>query len=459
MNKADAALFELNGRPSIGVSLPMALQHLVAMIVGCITPSIIISGVANLDNAQSILLIQSGLFIAGIATIIQLFPIGGKHSKLKIGAKLPLIMGVSFAYVPTLTSIASTYDIATLFGAQLCGGIAAIIFGIFIGKLRKFFPVVVAGTVVFVIGLSLYDVAVNYMAGGVGSPMYGAWQNWLVAFITLAVVIFFNFFTTGIWKLASILMGIIVGYIVALCFGLVDFTPVQSADAFALPQVLPFGMSFDVTAIVTMVIMFIVNSVQAIGDISATTSGAMDRLPTDTELGNGIIGNGFASALGACVGGLPTATFSQNVGIVTTTKVISRFCLLLTGVLILLASFFPMFGGALRTIPQCVLGGATLSVFASITMTGIRMIASVKLTPRVITLVGTSVALGFGISLVPDSLAGAPSWVQTVFGSAVIVSTIASVALNLILPKTKEDLADEEFEETHKGELENGLQD
>lgn len=442
------ALFELNGKPPIGASLPLALQHLVAMIVGCITPSIIIAGVAGLDPAQSILLIQSGLFIAGIATLIQLFPLGGK-----IGAKLPLIMGVSFAYVPTLISIAGTFDIATLFGAQLIGGLAAIVFGIFITKLRKFFPIVVAGTVVFVIGLSLYDVAINYMAGGTSSPDYGSGANWTVALITLAVVIFFNFFTKGIAKLASILFGIIVGYVIALCMGMVDFSPLESAEAFAVPNVLPFGMTFDATAIVTMVIMFIVNSVQAIGDISATTSGAMGRLPTDKELGDGIIGNGFASCLGSLLGGLPTATFSQNVGIVTTTKVISRWTLLLTAVLILIASFFPMFGGALRTIPQCVLGGATLSVFASITMTGIRMISSIKLTPRVMSIVGISVALGVGIAMVPASLANAPAWVQTVFGSSVIVSTIASVVLNLILPKSPEEIEEEEEENADGGKL------
>ena len=432
MDNNPASLFELNGKPRLRESIPLALQHLVAMIVGCITPSIIIAGVANLDPQQTILLIQSGLFIAGIATLIQLFPLFKS-----IGAGLPLIMGVSFAYVPTLISIAGQYDMATLFGAQLVGGLVAIVFGIFIRKLRKFFPAVVAGTVVFTIGLSLYDVAINYMAGGTGSPMYGAWQNWLVAFITLGVVIFFNFFTKGFLKLASILFGILVGYVVALCMGMVDFSPVTEATVVAAPQILPFGIKFEATAIITMVIMFIVNSVQAIGDMSATTSGAMDRLPTDKELSGGIVGNGFTSAIGSVLGGLPTATFSQNVGIVVTTKVISRFVLMITALLILIASFFPMFGGALKTIPQCVLGGATLSVFASITMTGIKLISSEKLTPRVMSIVGISVALGVGISMVPEAIAQAPGWVQTVFGSSVIVSTIAAVALNLILPKDK----------------------
>lgn len=428
-----ATVFDLNGIPKISQSIPLALQHLVAMIVGCITPSIIISGYANLSPEQTILLIQSGLFISGIATLIQLFPLFKK-----IGAGLPLILGVSFAYVPTLVAITQQFDLATLLGAQLVGGVVAIIFGLFLKKLRKFFPAVVSGTVVFTIGLSLYPIAIKYMAGGVASPTFGDPSNWIVAFITLAVVIFFSFFTKGFLKLASILFGIIVGYIVALFMGMVDFSGLQNAPVFALPQIMPFGIKFEGAAIVSMVIMFIVNSVQAIGDISATTSGGMDRLPTDQELSGGIIGNGFSSIIGSVFGALPTATFSQNVGIVATTKVINRFVLGLTAIFILLAGFFPGFGALLTTIPQCVLGGATLSVFASITMTGIKLIAHEKLTPRVMSIVGISVALGVGITTVPEALGNAPDWVMTVFGSSsVVISTISAILLNIILPKDK----------------------
>lgn len=435
MNQKQASIFELNGRPKISESIPLALQHLVAMIVGCITPSIIIANAAGLSASQTILLIQSGLFIAGITTLVQLFPLFKK-----IGAGLPVIMGVSFAYVPTLLAIAGNPDlgIAALFGAQLIGGIVAIVFGIFAKYLRKLFPAVVSGTVVFTIGLSLYPVAINYMAGGVSSPLYGAPQNWLVAFITLAVVIFFSFFTKGFFKLASILFGIIVGYVVALCMGMIDFSNLGDAQPFALPQVLPFGIEFVPAAIISMVIMFIVNSVQAIGDISATTGGGMDRLPTDKELSGGIIGNGFGSVVGSLLGGLPTATFSQNVGIVVTTRVINKFVLALTAVMILLAAFFPPFGALLTTIPQCVLGGATLSVFASITMTGIKLITDGGLTPRVMSIVGISVALGVGITSVPAALDMAPEMIKMVFGSSsVVVSTIAAIVLNLVLPKEK----------------------
>ena len=216
-----ASVFELNGIPSLKEAFPLALQHVVAMIVGCVTPAIIISQVAGLGVHDQVIFVQAALVIAGISTLIQLFPIGRK-----IGSGLPVIMGVSFAYLPSMQAIAGTYDIATILGAQLIGGIAAILVGIFIKKLRKLFPPIVTGTVVFTIGLSLYPTAVNYMAGGASSANYGSWQNWLIAFIVLAIVTGLNHFAKGIWKLSSILIGIIAGYIIAACFGMIDFSSV-----------------------------------------------------------------------------------------------------------------------------------------------------------------------------------------------------------------------------------------
>ncbi len=426
-------LFELNGRPKVGESIPLALQHLVAMIMGCIAPSIIVAAAAGLTAQETVLLIQSGLFASGIATLWQVYsPFG------RLGSGLPMIFGVSFAYVPVLTFIAGTYGMAALFGAQIIGSFVAIAFGIFLGKLRRFFPAVVTGTVVVTIGLSLYTVAINYMAGGAASSDFGSVQNWAVAFITLAVVIFFNYFTKGALKYSSILLGIIVGYIIAAAMGMVDFSGLANAQAFALPRFAPFGIEFLPEVIPSMIIMFLVNSVQVMGEVSATTSGAMDRLPSDRELSGGVMGNGITSIIGGVFGGLPTSTFGQNVGIVATTKIINKFVFALTAVFILLAGFVPAFGAVLTTIPQCVLGGATLSVFATIAMTGIRLITSEPLTPRNMGIAGISIALGVGIASVPNALNAFPGWVQTLFGSSsVIVATIFAVVLNLIIPKDK----------------------
>lgn len=223
--KKHASIFELNGIPQMSKALPLALQHVVAMIVGCVTPAIIVAGVAGLDNTNRVMLIQSALVVSALSTFLQLFPIGSKNG-FRLGAGLPVIMGTSFAYVASMQAIASDVGIAAIFGAQIIGGIIAAIIGFFIDKIRKVFPPLVTGTVVFTIGLSLYPTAVNYMAGGASNANYGHWTNWLVALITLVIVIFLNHFTKGFVKLASILIGIICGYIVAACFGMVDLTAV-----------------------------------------------------------------------------------------------------------------------------------------------------------------------------------------------------------------------------------------
>ncbi|MBU5675102.1 purine permease [Alkaliphilus sp. MSJ-5] len=438
-SKSNMSVFDLNGVPPLGKAIPLGLQHVLAMIVGNVTPAIIIAGVVGLNTNDRTLLVQCGMFIAGIATLLQLYPIG------KIGSGLPIIMGVSFAYVPSLIAIGSQYGISGIFGAQLIGGIAAIIVGIFIKPIRKYFPPLVAGTVVFTIGLSLYPIAINYIAGGMGAPNYGAFINWGIAMITLAVVLFCNQFSKGYIKLASILVGIIVGYIISIIFRIVDFTPVKEAAWFAIPKPLYFGIEFYPSAIITMVIMYIVNSVQAVGDLSATTVGGMGREVTDKELSGGIIGNGFCSLIASLLGGLPTATYSQNVGIVAMTKVISKFILALAAGFLLVGAFIPKFGAIMTTIPQCVLGGATITVFGMITMTGIQLIIQDELSGRNITIVGLAVALGIGVTQVPQSLALFPNWVMMVFGSsAVIISTVVVFVLNLILPK--KTLADEQNE-------------
>lgn len=431
-------LFELNGMPPLAEALPLALQHVVAMIVGCVTPAIIVANTAGLSGNDKVILIQAALVVSALSTFLQLFPIGKKNG-FRLGSGLPVIMGVSFAYVASMQAIADQFDVGTILGAEIVGGIIALIIGLFIDKIRVFFPPLVTGTVVFTIGLSLYPTAVKYMAGGAGSENYGSWQNWLVAFITLAVVTFFNHYTKGFTKLASILIGVIVGYLVAwLGFGMVDFSSVGAAKFFQLPQVMHFGIHFDPGSCIAIGLLFGINAIQAIGDFTATTTGSMDREPTDKELKSAIVGYGLANVFGAFLGGLPTASYSQNVGIVTTTKVINRIVLGLAATILLAAGLVPKFSGLLTTIPQCVLGGATISVFASIAMTGIKLITSQEMTFRNSSIVGLSVALGVGITTVPETLATFPPMITTVFGKTpVVIATIAAVFLNLIFPKDK----------------------
>lgn len=438
MKKTSDELFILDGKPSLGQTVPLALQHIVAMIVGCVTPAIIVAGVAGLSEQDSIILIQAALVMSAISTLLQLFPF--KFGKFRIGSGLPVIMGISFAYVPTMQAIAGSFDIATILGAQIVGGIIAIIVGIFIKQIRKFFPPLITGTVVFAIGLSLYPTAINYMAGGVSSPSYGSWQNWTVAFITLIIVTALNHFGKGIFKLASILIGVIAGYVVAMMFGMVDFSSVASASWFQFPSPLHFGIKFEASSCVAIGVLFAINSIQAIGDFSATTTGGLDRMPTDEELNGGILAYGCSNIFCALFGGLPTATYSQNVGIVGSTKVVAKRVFRTAAIVLLIAGLVPKFSSVLTTIPYCVLGGATVSVFASIAMTGVKLITAEPMTYRSTSIVGLAIALGMGITQANAALATFPAWVTTIFGkSPVVVATITAVILNLILPKEKEN--------------------
>lgn len=442
------SIFETDGLPRFHEALPLALQHVVAMIVGCVTPAIIVAGAAGLKNTDQVILIQAALVVAAVSTLIQLFPIG---KRFLIGSGLPMIMGVSFAYVPSMQAIADGYGIDTILGAQIVGGIIAVVMGFLVKKIRVFFPPLITGTVVFTIGLSLYPTAINYMAGGTASENYGSWENWVVAFFTLAVVTVLNHFGKGIWKLASILIGIFAGYLAAIPFGMVDVSSVGRASMFQLPRFMHFGVRFEISACVAIGILFAINSIQAIGDYSATTIGAMNRTPRDGELQSGIVAYGLSNIVGALFGGLPTATYSQNVGIVTTTKVINRWVLGLAAAILGVAGIVPKFSAMLTTIPQCVLGGATVSVFASIAMTGMKLVASAEMDYRNSSIVGLAAALGVGVSQATAALSTFPEWVTTIFGkSPVVLATIIAVFMNIILPKTR---VEEREEKKHDQEV------
>lgn len=449
-NYSREALFQLNGIPPLGMSVSLALQHLVAMIVGCVTPAIIIANALGLPQSERVLLIQVSLVMSAVTTLIELFPIGGK-----LGSGLPVMFGISFAYLPSMQAIVGGGgDIATIAGAMVIGGIVAAVVGVFVKKIRRFFPPIITGTVVFTIGLSLYPTAINYMAGGAGNTyevvvlrkgltsalVHGSWQNWAVAAFTLIVVMVMSNKGKGICKLAAILLGMIAGYIVAAVFGMVDLSEVRDAAWFSLPRFMHFGIKFEFSACIALALLFAINAIQAIGDLTATTVGGLNREPTDQELQGGIVTYGLTNVLSAFFGSLPTATYSQNVGIVTTNKVVNRVVFALAGGFLLLAGLIPKFSAILTTIPQCVLGGATITVFSTIAMTGMKLIASETISPRNTTIVGLSAALGVGISQSSSALSQFPESITIIFGKTpVVIATIMAVLLNLILPRENKD--------------------
>lgn len=430
--KNKGSLFSYEGKVSFAKALPISLQHVMAMFVGTITVPMVIANGCGVSEADKQLLIQFALLMAGLGTLIQLFPLK------MFGARVPIIFSVGFTFVPTLTAIGAEYGLPGVFGAQIIAGIVTLIMGFGIKYIRKYFPPFVTGTIILTIGLSLYPIAIQYMAGGNDSKTYGSLQNWLVAGVTLATVIICNMFCKGYIQLAGIVIGVIVGYVLSLALGMIDFGNIATADWITVPIPFQFGVSFSPTAIIAIILLTIVNVMQTVGDITGTTVGGFDREPKSEELSGGILASGLITLIGACFGGLPVSSYSQNVGIVSMTKVVNRMVLGLTAVLMLILGLFPKFSALMATMPKAVIGGATVVVFGMITITGIRLIKD-NLTQRNGTIAGLALALGLGAKMVPDAVSGFPEGMHMFLTEPILIAGLVAFVLNLIIPKSTEE--------------------
>ena len=430
----DESLFKREGLPPVGSLVPMSLQHVLASFAGVITPAMMIATTCGFTQEQETAIIQVALILSAIDTLLQQFPLFSR-----IGAGLPILTGVSFAFLPAFQAVGAQFGFSVLLGAELVGGIVAILFGIFYSKVRRLFPPLVTGTVIFTIGVSLYPTAIRYMAGGAGSANFGGIYNWIVGLITFAVVFALANFGKGVLKLGSIFFGIIIGCIVAIPFGMVDGSEVLSAGWFSLPRFMPYGIEFNPAACITLGVVYVMVNVQLIGDLSAASAGSLDRMPNEREIGGAIKAQGMVSIISSFFGGLPTSAFGQNVGIICSNKVVNKWVFVIIAAVFAIAGLFPQLSAVLSAIPQPVIGGATVGVFGTITMNGVRMFTREGLTQRTTTIVGTSVVFGLGIWMASGCLAGEgmPAWVSTVIGSnAVTPTAIMAIVLNLILPQT-----------------------
>lgn len=449
----DTSPYELDGKPELKKAIPLGMQHVLAMFVGNITVPIIIAGILSFTIAQQTLLIQSAMLVAGIATMVQLYPIG------RVGARLPLVMGTSFGFLPTSIAIGSQFGISGIFGAQFVGGFFCAFLGMYLKHIRKYFPPLVTGTVLLTIGLSLLPTGIQHMAGGAGAADFGSFTNLAVSGIVLATIVGFKQFAKGLPSMAAILIGIIVGYIIAIPLGLVDFAPIAEAGWISFPRPLQFGISFHWEAIAAMLIMYIVTTVETVGDISGVTAGGAGREATDKELSGGIIANGLGSSFASLFNALPNTSFSQNVGLISITGVMSRFVVAIGAVFLIAAGLVPKLGALFVTVPSSVLGGATIIMFGSIAVTGITLINKEKMTQRNILIVGLALSLGWGLSSVPEVLSNFPESVNLIFGgSGIVVACLVSLVLNILLPESKEDKKVEAKEVKAKESLINSLQ-
>lgn len=425
--------YEIDGIPPLSEAIPLGLQHIFAMFASNIAVGMIVAGVAGIKGSDLTIMIQCAMFIAGIATLNQCYPLW------RCGGKLPVVMGTSFGFLPTNIAIASGYGISGLLGATLVGGLFGAALGFFLKPLRRFFPPIVTGTVVLTIGLSLLPTGITSMAGGSGSPTFGSPKNWIVGIIVLLVVLALNQFTKGFTKTSSILLGIIVGYIICIPLGMVNFDAVKEASWFALPKPFHFPIEFKWGAIAPMLIMFIVTTVETVGDVSAITMGGAGREATDRELSGSIINNGLSSVFAAIFNGLPTTSFSQNVGMIAFTKIMSRFVVAIGAIFLILAGLIPKLGALVSTIPSSVIGGACLVIFSQITLTGIDMLTSKPLTSRDKVIVGLSLAFGIGLTQVQGAMDNFPQFLKLIFGgSGIVIACVIAIILNIAIPQ-KED--------------------
>ena len=439
---SESALFQLNGVPPMSKAVPLGFQHVVVAIVSTVSPALLVAGTANMAPDQKIMLVQVSLLMTAVAILLQLFPLFRGF-----GSGLPLIMGISFI-LPTL--MIERFSFPVMMGAQIVGGIAGALFAIFLKPIRKLFPTVVTGTVVLTIGMSMYPIAVRNMAGGY-TDNFGTAPVWIITLFTLVVVVICDNWGKGLVKLGAVLWGLIAGYIMAIVFTelgiapLVDFSAIGEAGWFSLPRPMQFGIEFNATACISMAILFVANSLQTIGNMSSLTVGGFDRMPTDRELSGGIMAQSVGAIVGAIFGGMPTCSYSECVGIVTVTKVVNKVVFTIAAVALMICGLVPKFASVLTTVPDCVLGGAVISVFAIITMTGVRMVTGHgKFTNRKATIVGLSVAVSIGITQVSGCMSGLPAVFDTVFGSfAPVGAALIAIPLNLLLPKSQEDLDDE----------------
>ena len=427
-------IFQLDGKVPLGKAIPIGLQHILAMFVANITPMMILASVCGLDQTITAKLIQNAMIVAGLGTLIQLCPVW------KLGSKLPVVMGISFTFLNSAIFVGTTYGYATIIGCVLIGGIIEGILGLFAKYWIKLISPIVAATVVTAIGFSLLTVGANSFAGGQGAENYGVWQNWVIGSVTLLCCICFQIFTKGYLKVISVLFGLVVGYILSICLGVVDFSALQNTKVVSVPAFLPFKPEFNIGAILSFVVIYLVSATETIGDTTALASSALDRNVTDKELAGSIACDGFVSSIGGLFGCTPITSFSQNVGLVAMTKVVNRFTIGTGAIILIVAGIFPVFGALLTTVPQAVLGGCTIMMFGTIVVAGFQMLGKCGYTQRNTTIAALSLSVGLGFTQCSDMFKIFPQIVQSVFAqNCVSVVFVLSVILNLVLPKDKEE--------------------
>ncbi|MBO0347486.1 purine permease [Roseibium sp. CAU 1637] len=450
-----AELKDPNYFPPLAKAIPLGIQHVLAMFVSNVTPAIIIAGAAGFgygsnspDFPQMIYMIQMSMLFAGVATLFQTIGFG------PVGARLPIVQGTSFAFIPIMIPIVAGKGVeamAPLMGGVLIGGIFHACLAPFVGKIRFALPPLVTGLVVTMIGLALVKVGIQYAAGGVpaiGTPEYGSLLNWTVALSVIVVTLALKFFARGMLSVSAVLVGLIAGYALAAALGMVNFGNVGRAASFALPNPFHFGFEFSIAAIVGFCLMAIISAIETVGDVSGITKGGAGREATDKEITGATYADGLGTAIAGIFGALPNTSFSQNVGLIAMTGVMSRHVVTIGAIFLIIAGFVPKVGALISTVPIEVLGGGVIVMFGMVVAAGVAMLSDVDWTRRNMVIFAVSLSIGLGLQLEPGALQHLPSTAKVLLSSGLLPSAFLAIVLNLLLP---EELSAQSTEELSGG--------
>ncbi|MBP8785244.1 MAG: purine permease [Synergistaceae bacterium] len=435
-------IYQLDGFPSLKVALPLGLQHVLAMFTGNLVPVFVLAGVLGLDDPSKIIMVQCAMFVSGLTTLFQVYPIGFKKSFLpRIGAGLPIVMGTSFAFVPTAKTVGAQYGLPGVLGGVLLGGLVEVVMAVFLKPLKRFFPPLVVGSVLIAIGVNLLTVGVNYFAGGVGSKDYGSPSNLLIGFSVFMVVMLLQRFGKGMWNASSLLIGVLAGYALSIALGKISFGIVGSAPWFSIPIPMRFGYEFHLDAVLAFASIYIVSGLETIGNTSGITVAAFDREATAEETSGAIMADAAGSMIASVFNTLPNTAFGQNAGIVAMTGVVNRWCIAVGAFVLIGAGLFPKIGAIFSVMPNSVLGGAVITVFAMIMINGIKLIGKAGFSHRNILVLAVTFGIGMGFGSTPAATVQMPAILRMIFHDSVSAVCIISIIANIVFPVDKDQVA------------------
>ena len=424
--------YGVEDNPRLATKILLGFQHIFAAFGGIIVVPLVISSALGFDVATSTAVISASILAAGIATIIQAKGMG------RVGSKVACIMGTDFTFVSPSISVGSVLGLPGIIGATILGAFFEIILSYFIKPLMKLFPPIVTGTVVCLIGLTLLPVSMDWAAGGSGATDYGSLTNVSIAMLVMMITLLLNRYGKGMLSSASILIGMVVGYIICIPLGMVDFSSVAQASFISIPQIFQYGVTFDLKALIAFLPAYFVTTIETVGCLKAIGE-VSDVDMNDKRVGSGVLADGVGSIVGGAVGAFPNTSFSQNVGLIPLTKVASKHVAIMAGILLVILGLFPQFAALINSIPQPVLGGVGIVMFGTVAAAGIKTLSSVEINDRNLLIIATSIGLGLGVTFRPDFLAQLPQGLQMVFSSGISTGTIVALVLNIILRENKKE--------------------